>query len=290
MNVRFFCLSAALWAAACGISDSVEFGPSATPSASAGENANGGGAGAGTAAGGKSGAATAGKGGVASGGATSQPTSGASGASTAGKPSTAGGAGDGAGGAAGDSGMVAEPVCGNGVIETGEQCDAGSPSDHDGCDECRVVCAEHGDDLLESDDHHCYAGYREPQLEFASAREDCEMRGAHLVTIESAAENELVAEFIVESKYIGAFEDVALTAEGSGDYRWVTGEALSFENWANGEPDRAESRCGEGPGPGPGGSRCYEHCVAILSDGRWADQRCDRADGWVWEGEPVGRT
>jgi hypothetical protein len=34
--------------------------------------------------------------------------------------------------------------------------------------------------------------------------------------------------------------------------------------------------------------RCYEHCMAILADGRWADQRCDRVDGYVCEWEPVG--
>ena len=152
-----------------------------------------------------------------------------------------------------------------------------------------MVCAEHGDDVLESSDHHCYAGSGNREAEFEASRQDCESRGAHLATIGSAAENELVLEFIVESKYVGGLEDAPITSEGTGDYRWITGEPLSFKNWGQGEPDRAESRCGQsGPGPLPSIMRCYEHCMAILADGSWADQRCDRVDGYVCEWEPVG--
>lgn len=288
MSVRFICLSAALWLAACGISGSADFGPGPGPSAKAGETARGGGAGTDAAPrGGQSSAATGGKAGAPAGGAGTPSTSG-TGNPSGGSPSGAGAAGDEAGGSAGEPSSTPQPMCGNGIIEAGEECDPSSASDHDGCDaQCRVVCAEHGDDVLESSDHHCYAGYRE--AEFEASRKDCESRGAHLATVGSAAENELILEFIVESKYLGGFEDVPITAEGTGDYRWITGEPLTFKNWGQGEPDRAEFRCGQsGPGPLPSTTRCYEHCMAIVADGRWIDQRCDRVDGYVCEWEPAG--
>lgn len=287
MSVRFFCLSAALWLVACGISSSVDFGPGASPLGHAGESARGGTAASGAPSAGQSGAVASGSGGVSGGGSGSEPVAGGGNAS-AGAPPNAGAAGDEMGGAAGEPSATPEPVCGNGIIEAGEECDASSASDHDGCNaQCRVACAEHGTDVLASSDHHCYAGYGEK--EFAQARQDCESRGAHLATISSVAENELVAPLINESKYLGAFEDVPLTSEGSGEYHWITGEPLSFENWADGEPDQAESRCSlYGPGPAPSLMRCYEHCMAMVTGGRWVDQRCDRVDGYVCEWEPVG--
>jgi hypothetical protein len=224
-----------------------------------------------------------GRGGVTAGGSVAEPKAG-----SGGTPGPVGGAETDAGGASGAGGEPStppEPVCGNGVIEAGEQCDGGA-SDHAGCDaECRVVCADHGDDVRESDDHHCYAGFDE--AEFVEARQACADRGAHLATVSSASENELVARFVVDTKFIGGFEDVPLMSAGSGDYRWITGEPLNFTSWVDGEPDRAESRCG-GSGPGPGIMRCYEHCIAIQGNGRWIDQRCDGADGYVCEWEPPG--
>jgi Lectin C-type domain len=290
MTVRFFCVSAALWIAACGISDNADFGPRARSgdggTEAGGRATVGGAATAGNPSAGKAGAATAGKGGAPAGGSAGQPTAG-TGNPGAGSPALAGAAGDSAGGAGGEPAMMPDPICGNGVVERGEECDVGSADEHDGCDaQCQIACDEHGQDVVESADHHCYAGYRE--AEFEAAQQDCVSRGAHLITIGSAAENEIASSFVIESKYLGGFEDVPLTSAGEGDYHWLTGESLTFENWAAGEPDSAEVRCGLTPGPIPIPSimRCYEHCMVMLVGGRWADQRCDRVDGYICEWEP----
>lgn len=289
MSVRILCTSAALWVAACGFSDTAEFGPDANPLTTAGGAGKAGAAATtgGAPHAGAGGVATAGggRGGVATGGGVMHPVAG-----DANPPDPIGMGGDGAVGAAGEPNLPPQPVCGNGKIEAGEQCDGGS-ADHPGCSAaCQVVCSDHGRDVLESTDHHCYAGFDE--ADFEGARQDCTSRGAHLATVSSAAESELVAKLVNDTKFLGGFEDVPLMSEGSGDYRWITGEELKFSNWANAEPDRAESRCGNNGGPGsgagPGGMRCYEHCIAIQDDGRWADQRCDRADGYVCEWEPLG--
>jgi hypothetical protein len=290
MSVRFFYLSAALSIAACSFSDSVDFGPAAKlPIGAAGGSA--GGAAGGSAGGlngvsgasgasgmgsaGKSGASAGGKGGA--GGAAPQPVSGSSNAG--GPPS--GMAGD--GGAAGEPSNMPEPVCGNGIIEDGEECDGGNAG-VSGCTRaCRVSCVDHARNFLESTDHHCYAAFQE--ADFESARQYCATNGGHLATIGSAAENQLVTRLASGTRYLGGFEDVPLTSEGTGAYRWITGEPLSFKNWQEGEPDRAASRCGTS---GRVTERCYEHCMAIASTGRWFDQRCDTIDGLICEWEPPG--
>jgi cysteine-rich repeat protein len=186
-------------------------------------------------------------------------------------------------GAATDPGNVPEPVCGDGKREGDEQCDDGAHEGEDGCSaECQVVCSDFDEDAQASEDHHCYAGYDD--ADFAGEEQACRERGAHLVTIGSAAENEIVNTFVNSSKFIGTFEDVALTSEMPGTYQWITGESMAFENWSGGQPDRAGARC-NGYSNNP---RCYEHCAFMRGDGTWADQRCDLTDGYVCEWEPAG--
>jgi cysteine-rich repeat protein len=244
---------------------------------------------------------------VAGGGGTSEATSGAAGteagggttaaggvpsggvppvAGTASEAGAAGGGDDSDAQAGAGSGPVTTPdpaVCGNGKLEAGEQCDDAKHEGKDGCSAaCKVVCADFGADVEASADNHCYAGYDEATFERAQAA--CEKLGAHLVTIGSAAENDLVRSFVSTSKFIGAFEDVALTSEEAAEYEWITGEALSYENWQSQQPDRAGERCMTYPN----NDRCFEHCAVMQGDGTWADQRCDVADGYVCEWEPAG--
>lgn len=190
----------------------------------------------------------------------------------------------GAGGAAPEpDDMPMPPMCGNGKLEAGEQCDDAGHEGEDGCSaECQVVCSDFGSDVEASADHHCYAGYDEADFEGAQAA--CLERGAHLVTITSAAENEIVSGFVNSSKFIGAFEAVDLTNEGSGSYQWITDEAFEYENWDAEQPDRAGERCNQNSN----NPRCYQHCASMQGDGTWADQRCDLADGYVCEWEPAG--
>lgn len=190
-----------------------------------------------------------------------------------------GGVADGMGG---EPSEPSEPVCGNGKREGSEECDDMGAEGQDGCNaDCQVVCGHFGEDAVESDDHHCYQGYDE--ADFESAQADCVQRGAHLVTIGSAAENEIVASFVASSKFIGAFEPIDEMDDSEGVYEWVTGEPFDYDNWQGDEPDRNASRCS-----GYSGAYCYSHCAAIDDDGNWNDQRCDLEDGYVCEWEPAG--
>jgi cysteine-rich repeat protein len=172
-------------------------------------------------------------------------------------------------------------VCGNGKLEVGEECDDGGHAGKDGCSaDCKVTCADFGAGHVESDDHHCYIGY--DQADFAGSEAACSMRGAHLATISSEGENKLVHGLVHNSKWLGGMEDVPSTTMGSGAYAWITGEPFTFTNWAPKEPNQAKARCSTSIGT------CYEHCLSMLGDGTWADERCDMVDGYVCEWEPAG--
>jgi cysteine-rich repeat protein len=185
-------------------------------------------------------------------------------------------------GAAGSPTPPADPVCGNGILEAGEQCDDAGHTGLDGCDaDCQVVCSQHGQGTLESADHHCYHGY--DQFDFTSAQQDCLKRGAHLATISSADENQIARTLTNNSKWIGGYENVGAMQPGVGDYEWLTGELFTYTNWAEQEPNHLEAHCVNNFN-----AHCYEHCIVILGDGTWADRLCDTPDGYVCEWDPAG--
>lgn len=197
-------------------------------------------------------------------------------------------AGTGGAGGTGEPPKPPEPVCGNGKLEAGEECDDSDHSGKDGCDACKVVCADFGSGTLESEDHHCYNGYDAATFDGAIAA--CKERGAHLATISSEAENKIAQKFVNNSKWLGGREDVASNVQGTGNYGWVTDEAFTYKNWGKEEPNQGKVRCdggGIGPGTGPASS-CYQHCISMLGDGTWSDERCELSDGYVCEWEPAG--
>lgn len=78
--------------------------------------------------------------------------------------------------------------------------------------------------------------------------------------------------------WIGGTDGLASSSSTQGTYAWVTGEAMSYPNWASGEPNWGS--CGSG---------CYEHRVALKkSDGKWEDLRdADSYDGICeWDPKP----
>lgn len=277
----------ALGVIACNRPDSAVFGPDAPPLDTAGVGGTGGS----TPPSGGAPAASGSSGSSSPGGGTTPPSGGtesAGGSSGGTEPDNGGGepaelpgsAGEGMGGAATPPDPPA-PVCGNGLIEAGEECDDAGRAGMDGCDKCKVMCAHYGAGTVKSSDNHCYRGYDEATFEGALAA--CEKAGAHLVTISSATENALVRELVNDSKFIGGWEELREGERGSGAYGWVTEEPFTYVNWAQGEPDMREVSCG---GIIWNSQRCYEHCLVMDGKGTWNDARCDQADGYVCEWEP----
>lgn len=296
-NSLHFGLLTALALAACNHTDSALFSDAGVePSSSSGgsaanqpdEQKAGTGSGAAPSNSGGSDAAASATGGTdatSSGGTSSggqQQTAGSAGQSMTPDPAGMAGSNDGAAGSG--EPQTPDPICGNGVIETGEECDDAKHAGPDGCsNDCQVVCSDWGPGTLESADHHCYNGYDAATFDGAIAA--CEKRGAHLASISSADENKIARMFVNDGKWIGGREDVPLTMMGSGQYGWLTGEPFTYTNWAKEEPNHLEYHC-EG---GSYNSRCYEHCITILGDGSWADRKCDVSDGYVCEWEPPSK-
>jgi hypothetical protein len=151
-----------------------------------------------------------------------------------------GSGGDGLGNVGGSGGQPPDPECGNGIIEQGEQCDAGSVTDH--CDgDCNVIGCRGQHDHLEPTTGHCYH-YSDADGEIGSwqqAQSFCTSWGGELLVINDDAERDVIASLYGTLMYgneflwIGARDD-----DGDGDYTWGDGSALPSSSpwWASSPP------------------------------------------------------
>jgi hypothetical protein len=78
-------------------------------------------------------------------------------------------------------------------------------------------------------------------MSWHDAKRYAEHLGAHLVTIGSKAENDLVAN-LARDNGIRRYFWIGLTDElHEGRFRWVTGEPLTYTNWYSGEPNDSDN-------------------------------------------------
>lgn len=80
---------------------------------------------------------------------------------------------------------------------------------------------------------HTYYYFHTP-VTWYDAKSICENMGGHLVTINSAEENQFVAGF---ADYSSLFWLGATDAATEGTWQWITGEPFSYVNWAENQPD-----------------------------------------------------
>lgn len=90
------------------------------------------------------------------------------------------------------------------------------------------------------------------------AQEYCEAQGGHLATITSAEEDVFLYSYIVNTGYSSAMFGLS-DQEETDDWRWVTGEVLSYQNWHSGEPSHQ------------GGYEHYGMYYSKFTDGTWND-------------------
>jgi cysteine-rich repeat protein len=182
--------------------------------------------------------------------ATGAPMGGSGGVAGQGQGASGGAGGSGGVGGSGQGGAGAAE-CGNGVIDGTEQCDDANLVVGDGCHGCQVECSG-ADQLHDLQTHHCY-WLTALASSWASARSLCVDDGAELAAITSPEEQALVEPLATVEAFLGA-TDIAV----EGTFEWVTGEAWSFTNWANGEPN----------------DEYGEDCLLILPTGLWNDGNC----------------
>jgi len=84
----------------------------------------------------------------------------------------------------------------------------------------------------------------------------------HLATVTSAGENQFVSSYLTtngvpDGIWLGGFQDHSAPdySEPAGGWRWLTGEAWSYQSWSRGEPNNAGS----------------EDALEMNSSGNWND-------------------
>lgn len=159
-------------------------------------------------------------------------------------------------------------ACGDGYLQSGEQCDDGNAATGDGCQSCQVVCV--GDEVQFG--LKCYADVASATSR-ASAHAACAASlGGHLATIGSGTENDVVFLDVMTFATTSA-RWIDLSDQASeGTFVWSTGEAVSFTNWASGEPNN-----------GSGAEDCVEF---RFFDNEWNDAACGGARPFICEYEP----
>ena len=118
---------------------------------------------------------------------------------------------------------------------------------------------------------HCYwrVGSKD---HFPDAAEACAQAGGYLATIHSQAENDFIDhEIIDKDSWIGGSDMRDQKDDGVGTYVWINGEAWTWTNWDNDEPNSGWTPCDWFDG-------CFEHCAVIQKNGKWDDRHCDRRD------------
>lgn len=141
-----------------------------------------------------------------------------------------------AGGAPVDSGDAsavdaAPAVCGDGIIETGEQCDSGKDGGTSRCSPtCKVICPEyyHGFAWTDPVTHHCYdVGDWQGSANWQDAVVTCANHGGHLATVTSAEELDVLRLHVPNATWIGGSR-----IDEAGAFSWVDGEPWGYTSWA----------------------------------------------------------
>ncbi len=150
--------------------------------------------------------------------------------------------------------------CGDGFIDEGEECDDGNGSEGDGCNnDCTLDCGHNTGairGLVRASDGACLMLFP-ARVPYANASSTCNMVGGNLVTVNNAAENLALANWLNENETIWlGLNDIA----EEGAWRWVSGSTYTSAFWASYEPNNS------------GGN---EDCAEMHSNGYWNDVDCN---------------
>jgi cysteine-rich repeat protein len=187
----------------------------------------------------------------------------ASGGAGAGGSDTTSGGAQGGNGNGGSAGSLPNGVCGDGILDQGEECDDGNTNDNDGCTACKVDCDTAQGAVKDEKSHHCYWLLRLDHS-FDIARQYCQ--GTARGNVDSAAlSTQAELDFIkmqhvlTEAVWIGG--------------RW-TGTAWE---WTNSEPwIYGDDQAGAKPpwSGAAGDNHSSLDCVTAQVDGKIAATNC----------------
>jgi hypothetical protein len=120
-------------------------------------------------------------------------------------------------------------MCGNGVLDPGEECDDPTPGKH-GCTQCKVDCSE-PKAFKDPATSHCYWVLTD-EASFDASVVSCELSGGgRMAAVTSPAELAFLASHVAGPVWIGAKAPAPMAKPV-----WLDGEPWSFQPWAPGQP------------------------------------------------------
>ena len=160
--------------------------------------------------------------------------------------------------------------CGDGQIRTHvEECDDGNQVDNDGCSRSCLTCPAGSDSFSSPHTGHCY--WRQPDsLSFSDAAANCARDGGNLVTFADDDEWREVTERLLAGgnsppMWIGLRRE---ERNGLREFGWVTGERVLSAHWGIQEPRRSPANL---------------DCGLQGEAGAWATSGCDEPHSFVCE-------
>lgn len=130
----------------------------------------------------------------------------------------------------GESGSEPEPLCGNGVVDPGEECDDGNDAQVDGCDGCVISCGP-APEFFNFATDKCYRLDEESLTSWDDASAACKAWGGELAVPSNVDELAAIQQRVRKNTWIGGFD-----ASGDGKFEWVTGEPWIISLWAGKPP------------------------------------------------------
>nr|XP_029135377.1 CD209 antigen-like protein C [Labrus bergylta] len=106
------------------------------------------------------------------------------------------------------------------------------------------------------------------------SRQDCRVRGADLVVVDSFGEQEFITDNIVSHTWIGLSD-----SDNEGIWKWTDGTALTQAYWVRGEPNND----GGNPGIDEDCGHLYDLSLINIKEENWNDDRCDATKRWICE-------
>lgn len=144
-------------------------------------------------------------------------------------------------------------ICGNGILEHGEQCD-----DHDtyNDDDCSSLCKITNEDCSFIENSYGSYIHCTDNLDWSDAREACQNFGPFdLASIDSNGENNALDDLIDDDDVWIGLNDL----DTEGVFEWSNGKSVGYTNWNDDEPNDSDD----------------EDCGELYSDGVWNDIDCD---------------
>ena len=113
-------------------------------------------------------------------------------------------------------------------------------------------------DAVELNGHYYYVYDIDTITDWTMAQEYCEAQGGYLATITGPEEDTFLYSYITDAGYSSVMFGLT-DQEQTDDWRWVTGEGFSYQNWRSGEPNHQ------------GGYEHYGIYYDRNTDGTWND-------------------